>query len=371
MQLYAVIQSMRRILVILLLVYTGMPMRSTAQAEWLVMYYMPYDNDLSKLGKEIIFSIKKGITSKDVMAVVQADFDDTLGMQRFVLTADTIIAWTINNEYSANDTTFYQFLQWAGTHYRAQRYGLFLLNHGGRLEDVCRDDAPEQKYLNILDVRKGIEKFNAITHKKLELLTLQVCTKASLEALYEFKDISHYTLASQQLLGAPNSYYIPTYEALSNQPKTSGKELAEWVAKNEGSDMYYSYTCVNNSYLDSMALALQQLKKVKKKAISKVADSTLLKIDYLGETYCDLSSMMSRVLCKNEVPLPLIQTQRVLNKLVVFHQVNANNNKMKHYGGVSLLHPAQGFYRTRYRHLSFFKTTSPKAISAWYKKCFF
>ena len=47
---------------------------------------MPYDNNLSYLGEDVLSMINNGIDSDNVNAVVQADLADTLGMTRTIIT---------------------------------------------------------------------------------------------------------------------------------------------------------------------------------------------------------------------------------------------------------------------------------------------
>jgi len=52
--------------------------------EWLFIYYMPYDNNLSNLGTRIIEMLRSG-TSDKVGVTIQADFADTTGIKRYSL----------------------------------------------------------------------------------------------------------------------------------------------------------------------------------------------------------------------------------------------------------------------------------------------
>ena len=53
--------------------------------EWVFVYYMSYDNDLSSYGEVILRDLRNGLSNPEVAVVVQADFIDRKGMNRIGL----------------------------------------------------------------------------------------------------------------------------------------------------------------------------------------------------------------------------------------------------------------------------------------------
>jgi len=62
---------------------------------------MPYDNDLSIYGEQIIKMIGDNIQSENVIATIQAEFADSPGIKRYIITNCAITVTEIDNEYSA------------------------------------------------------------------------------------------------------------------------------------------------------------------------------------------------------------------------------------------------------------------------------
>ena len=74
-------------LLLLLLPLLGIvPLLSNAEVyEWVFVYYMSYDNDLSSFGEVILRDLRNGLLDSKVAVVVQADFIDSKGMKRIGL----------------------------------------------------------------------------------------------------------------------------------------------------------------------------------------------------------------------------------------------------------------------------------------------
>ena len=114
--------------------------------EWVFIYYMSYDNDLSRYGETILRDLKKGIVNTKVAVVVQADFTDRKGMRRIALyqsfgkskRKETFL----KGENSADPAELKKYFDWIRQKWKAGNYCVVFLDHGGKLNDMCRDDRP-------------------------------------------------------------------------------------------------------------------------------------------------------------------------------------------------------------------------------------
>lgn len=209
-----------------ILLATNFSFAQKIKLDWLFIYYMPYDNNLSHLGTDIVEMLKKG-TSKNIGAIIQADFSDTIGMKRYSLINNKIDSIKLNCENSVEIKTFRSYLNWIYENYSANNYVITFLDHGGQLNEICIDNYPTENWFNISELSDEIGIFNMKTGKKPELLFLQVCSHGNLEVAFEFKECANYTLFSQIELGAPNSYYEKTLKLLNTKKNINGKKLAE------------------------------------------------------------------------------------------------------------------------------------------------
>ena len=111
--------------------------------EWVFVYYMSYDNDLSSFGEVILGDLRSGLSNSKIAVVVQADFIDSKGMKRIGLyyadgkarRKESIL----KSEDSADEAELRKYLKWVRKKWVAKNYCIIFLNHGGRLNNICLD----------------------------------------------------------------------------------------------------------------------------------------------------------------------------------------------------------------------------------------
>ncbi len=302
--------------------------------DWLLIYYMPYDNDLSEFSTEIVSSIVKGSEGcTNVGITIQADLSDTLGHKRYVIT-DGKIDTTLLSVESSDISVFKDYLNWVNEKFVFDRCALFFLDHGADLGSMGIDTYPAMQVYNIVEVSNVIEAFNSSREQQSDLLFLQQCNRSSIEILYEFRDCAEYTLASQLNLGAPNSYYVEMIQMLGKNPNLSSEELGTTIAQFDGEDMYYSYTLVDNSTLDNyvfeLSTLINQLSKV------KCDPDVLITEEYFGETYWDIHSMINVASFDQAI---LKELQYLPGSKTIRHLTNPKSDKVFDYCGVSIYSP--------------------------------
>lgn len=324
--------------------------------EWLFIYYMPYDNNLSVYTDTIINMLSEGLINDDIMVVIQTDFADSLGMKRYVLSNDTITQSNISTENSASPQTFDEYLIWVNNNFNSKNYCLVFLDHGGSLDELCLDEYPEQNYLKIDHINKSILNFNKRINKKIELLFMQVCAKGSIEPIYEIKNCSNYTLFSQLALGAPNYYYEKMLKYVGENPEVRGNDIAEQIVLNEKYDMYNSYVCIENMKLDSLKIHFNNfLKSFSPTDKIIYNDSNIMKFYYGWDCYWDLKSFLnSLVLDKTSTNKKEALLNYLTSELIVFNKPNPKIPEMKKYCGISLFAFTNKNYSS-YKHLQIYK----------------
>ena len=328
-------------------------------SKWLLIYYMPYDNNLSYLGEDIITMIQKGVDSEEVIVVVQADYEDTLGMRRYIIQKDTTQEFKVEEEYSGSNDTFTAYLQWVATHFKFQKSAVIFLDHGGRLNEVCLDEWPKREFLQVDQLKKSLKSFNQSQKRKIDLFFFQVCTKGVIEALYELKDVADYTLASQTVLGAPNAYYKDAIQMLGKQPDISGSQLARLIATHEAENMYNSYTCIDNSKLESFKEKFYDFCEIMIKNDSLSLQNIPLKEFYASEVYWDIVSFLNHIELSDSSQINLRNelVQYIEEELIVFHHKNPIRRKIKDLSGLSILSLHKGISQNyeSYKYLNFYK----------------
>jgi len=251
-------------LLLLLLVLIGIVLiPSNANVyEWVFVYYMSYDNDLSPFGEVILRDLRNGLSNSKIAVVVQADFTDSKGMRRIGLyhadgkthRKETIL----RSEDSADEAELRKYLKWVRKKWVAKNYCIVFLNHGGRLNNMCKDNKPFRnrnknrqfgsgKWLRASEAAEIVAGFNQKTDRKVRLVFLQQCGRATIQNLYNFVDVAEYVMASPLIVGAPNTYYTKTIASVAHDPNITGEILAGTIMQED--EHYTLYTLISNKEL--------------------------------------------------------------------------------------------------------------------------
>jgi len=329
------------------------------KTDWLFVYYMPYDNNLSENGEIIIKLIADNIQSENVIVAIQAEFADSPGMKRYLITNKGIAITDLDNKESASIRAYQEYLKWVKGKIAYNKLAVVFLDHGGKLDEVCLDEKPIMQFLKVDEINSVF--LDVFGKNSIDLLFLQTCVKGVLEALYEFRDTAKYTLASQYLLGAPNSYYEGLFSAFSDQTITTGRDIAELIADNEAVDMYNSYTLVDNSKMEKLyTLFSEYIAQMQNgnRAVSITGYTYHLKDSsnntvLADERYWDVISFLKS---KPETANREGLITYIQNELIVFHRINPRRSgAMSRYSGLSI----SGATDNRYDRLKFYKLLQP------------
>lgn len=352
---------MIRIFLLSLFLFSGLSSFSQEKKNfsWLFIYYMPYDNNLSEFGSGIVQEMKAGLQNDSIAIVIQADFMDTIPSQRILITKDSIYYFECSIENFSSPDSYRQYLSWVRTNFEFHHSALVFLDHGGRLNEICLDENPENSYLKTDSLKKIIFNFNQTNLKQPEFIFLQVCAKSVLEPLYDFSGLTPYTVCSQNTLGAPNHYYTGFFEFLSENTTISVKKLISKIPAYETNDMYYSYTLIDNSKWDLFLFSFN--KWIKSLGNFQIESDKINSIKYMDETHWDLVSFIHLTPkgSKKEQERR-IELMKQLDSLILLHAINPVHDQMEKYAGLSILalnHSAYEQFKTMavYQQLNLFK----------------
>ncbi|MEO1354092.1 MAG: clostripain-related cysteine peptidase, partial [Cyanobacteria bacterium J06635_15] len=232
---------------------------------WIVLYWMPYDNNLVRFGEQIIEMLIEGTKNSDAIVVVQSDYFGDVHMRRRIIENGIIEQENLEIEDSSNVDTFSAYLDWAFQTFDAEKWAIIIVGHGGRINEISPDNhgfnRQPRTWMEVDQLAREISHFNRSTDNRVELLFLQNCNKATLEVVYEMRNCARYTLASQFTLGAPNYYYVGFLESLNNS-LNNGYEAATAIIDSEHTDMYHSLTLINNQMIRQIPEKLSRLTQI-------------------------------------------------------------------------------------------------------------
>jgi hypothetical protein len=276
-------------------------MTSKKNYEWIILYWMPYDNDLSRFGKPIMEMLAKGVQTDNILVVVQSDFRAAKQLTRNMITPGTITSENLDNSNSASEEVFAEYLNWAKSQFQAKKWAIIFLGHGGVVDEISPDNHPElsvfeTRWMNIKKLCEIIVEFNKAVDRRVELIFFQNCNKGTIETHYTFRDPAKYTLSSQLLLGAPNYYYESLFNYLGRHPDIGGAQMAEKIMEFEREDMFHSYTVTSNQAIHNLPAKLNPL--IDSIISSDWQDIKMNKIktySYFGNSYADIIQFFDKV----------------------------------------------------------------------------
>ena len=272
--------------------------------EWVFVYYMSYDNDLSPFGEVILNDLSKGLLNSKVAVVVQADSIDSSGMKRIGLyyadgrarRKETIL----KSEDSADEAELKRYLEWVRKKWVAKNYCMVFLDHGGKLNQMCKDVKPFRnqvknrqfgsgKWLDASKAANIVANFNRNVDHKVRLLFLQQCGRATIQNLYNFVDAAEYILASPLGVGAPNTYYTKTITSVAQDPNITGEILAGIIMQED--EHYALYTLISNKELKKLPEKFTPvLKAFERASVLNRPESCSPLFEHEGEKFYDLKS---------------------------------------------------------------------------------
>lgn len=262
---------------------------------WVVLYWMPYDNNLVHFGEPIIKMLARGTKNSEAVVVVQSDYFGDTKMRRRTLINGAIYEMEILGEDSSNILAFSTYLDWAYQTFDAEHWAVIVVGHGGRINEISPDDhgATHQTltWMRVDQLASEVSRFNQATNRRVELLFFQNCNKATLEVVYETRSCARYTLASQLNLGAPNYYYEGFLTRLKNS-SLNGREAAIAIMESESSDMYHTLTLVDNRAVEHIPAKLSRLiQPLLSDHLHAIDFSSFSTSHYSGERSCDVLTL--------------------------------------------------------------------------------
>ncbi len=335
--------------------------------EWIFLYWMPYDNDLSKFGTPIMDMLAKSVKSDNILVAIQSDFSGAKKISRNILTKGNISTQSLNTANSASEEAFSEYLNWAKSQFQAKKWAIVFLGHGGRLDEISPDEHPgtgldsKTKWMNIQKLSGILENFNQQVGKRVELVFFQNCNKGTIEANYTFRDTAKYTLSSQLLLGAPNYYYEQLFKFLGRKPEINGGQLAEKIMEFEPRDMYHSYTAINNRAITQLSAKINPL--IDAVLLANIKDinlSNLTIYKYMGERFVDVVSFFQTLTNQSGANQDKYgEFVDFLNNSMI-HQVKENGTligsppEYENFSGLGIFFPKSKQELEKYRYLQVF-----------------
>jgi Clostripain family len=266
------------------------------KAKWAFLYWLPYDNDLSRFAEPVLEQLQRGAANSSTLVAVQVDTPHLASMQRMVFTRAGARATTAPGHDSSSAEELAQFLEWGALAVPAENYVIAVLGHGGNLWDLSPDQRT-QGWMRVDALAAAIDRFKSAIGAKPALLYLQNCNKGTIETYYALRDCAHVTLASQAVLGAPNFYSERLLASLSGDNTATSMEVAKRIVAFERADMLATLVATDNIMLDELPQRLKPLlEAVRASGLREWQPGDLITYAYpdaKGELHVDLIGLLA------------------------------------------------------------------------------
>lgn len=218
---------------------------SKAPGEWTLIFYFAADNDLEEVELNDLEELTRladdpqvhilalvdrsplgedneGYSNRAVANLANWSHAKLLDVQHDKLTE--LDDWGRLN--MADPQTLRRLVTVAQERYPANRYGLFLVDHGQGWQGICGDDgAPRaQDALDPSELQTAFKTLQA----PLDLLGLDACLMSSLEIYLACAPYAHSLVASQDSLPGQGLDYQKAIQQLQDKPKSDGLQLGRW-----------------------------------------------------------------------------------------------------------------------------------------------
>lgn len=225
--------------------------------DWLVLYVMPYDNDLDRCAEPIREGLERGLRagagSDRVAIAVLEDRAERTGLRESLMTRARTERWTIDSEDSADPTQLAGFIERMRRRAPAKRQVIVLLDHGGAVDQIGLDERPSRthtgsRWLSAERTGDALRQWRTRDATEVPLLFLQQCGRGAIETLYALRGTADAIVASQTYVGSCNTYYEPFVQRLRRSATLSARELG-WTIMHHDQD-YTTYSLYDGRALE-------------------------------------------------------------------------------------------------------------------------
>lgn len=189
---------------------------------WTFVYVASLDNDLDVYSDELREQLQAGVQSSGVAVSLLVDDGRADGLRRVAMTSESTKESLLLTEDSTEVRTLEEFLQWTSWVLPADRYVLTFIGHGGRLDEIGRDDHHAMNepsttaWMSASEVGFALRRWDDTCRQGcLELLFLEQCGRASIESLYSFAGAAELILASDTVVYCPGTHYSHVFAQLA------------------------------------------------------------------------------------------------------------------------------------------------------------
>jgi hypothetical protein len=197
---------------------------------WTTLYYV--DNDYANPGYsdpiEQLF-IDEIASNENVNVVMIQDSIDTPAFLYYIDEDHNKLLLEELGEINMGDyQTLSYFINYGKQNYPADRYLLWVYNHGGGWKGACMDDTNNDPLLTMDDFQKALSETDGV-----DIISFLACLMSSLESVYELRDLVDVYVGSEDLayIAWWDGIFGDTNNLLTENPDLSNEEIGKQIVE--------------------------------------------------------------------------------------------------------------------------------------------
>lgn len=194
-----------------------------AYNSWTTLFYI--DNDYENGGDllESIF-IDEISSNENLNVVVIQDKLDGPAFYYFIdENHDKVLLEELGEVNMADYQTLRDFINYGKDNYPADRYLLWVVDHGGAWKGACMDDTSNEIAMSMDEIQQALSESGGV-----DIIIFLACLMSSLESVYELRDLVDVYIGSEDLAytSAWNGICGDANQLLTDFPNLSSEEIA-------------------------------------------------------------------------------------------------------------------------------------------------
>ena len=219
---------------------------------WTMLFYI--DDDYQDGGDflETIF-IDEISSNENLNVVVIQDKLDGPAFYYFIdENHDKILLEELGELNMADYQTLRDFINFGKDNYPADRYLLWVVDHGGAWKGACMDDTNNEPAMSMDEIQQALSESGGV-----DIISFLACLMSSLESAYELRDLVDVYIGSEDLAysSAWNGICGDTNQLLTDYPDLSSEEI--------GTEIVNFFQENHNPLADKLTMSAIRTNKVK------------------------------------------------------------------------------------------------------------
>lgn len=199
-----------------------------AERDWTLVIYWDADNSLeftTEFAMSIWESALPSNENVNIVALIDILSEDGIWIYDIVDGERHLLAeW--DEMDTADPATLEEFVKFALAESPSEKTMLVLQDHGYSWRGLCKDETNDYNLMSFHEVGAALKNISKDTGTTIDLLALDACNMASIEAFYELKDSVSYVVGSEATMSDDGLPYRLLLTDLLEDPTMGPAELA-------------------------------------------------------------------------------------------------------------------------------------------------